>query len=180
GTSTRSPWAMLFTAGPTATTVPTASWPKMRPSTTAGTSPLSMCRSVPQMVVVSTWTTMSVGSAGLGSGTVSQDFWPGPWYTSAFTVTSRTITVIACLLAADARPARKPAGAHYETPRPPVAVVPSMRTTGVVAGGDAGRPAAEGTPAGRRHFPGRGGRDGSGLVLDADPAQMPPDPAIAG
>ena len=53
-TSTRSPSARLFTAEPTATTVPTASWPKMRPSTTAGTSPLSMCRSVPQMVVVST------------------------------------------------------------------------------------------------------------------------------
>jgi hypothetical protein len=74
GTSTRSPSARLVTAAPTATTVPTASWPKIRPLVTAGTSPLRMCRSVPQIVVVSTWTTISVGSAGLGSGTVSQDF----------------------------------------------------------------------------------------------------------
>jgi hypothetical protein len=30
--------------------------PRILPSVTAGTSPLRMCRSVPQMVVVSTWT----------------------------------------------------------------------------------------------------------------------------
>src|SRR5580700_971971 len=84
GTSTRSPTPNPLTAEPTAVTVPTASWPRMRPSTTAGTSPLRMCRSVPQIVVVSIRTTMSVGSAGAGSATVSQDFWPGPWYTSAF------------------------------------------------------------------------------------------------
>ena len=34
--------------------VPTPSWPRIRPLATAGTSPLRMCRSVPQMVVVST------------------------------------------------------------------------------------------------------------------------------
>jgi len=36
--------------------VPTPSWPRIRPSVTAGTSPLRMCRSVPQIVVVSTRT----------------------------------------------------------------------------------------------------------------------------
>jgi len=32
-----------------------------------------------EMVVVSICTTMSVGSVGFGSATMSQDFWPGPW-----------------------------------------------------------------------------------------------------
>ena len=95
GTSTRSPSARLVTAEPAAATVPTASWPKMRPSTTAGTSPLRMCRSVPQIVVVSIRTTISVGSAGAGSSTVSQDFWPGPWYTSAFNGASQAGEIIA-------------------------------------------------------------------------------------
>ena len=48
-------------------------------SVTAGTSPARMCRSVPQMVVVSTRTTTSVGSWIAASGTSSQDFLPGPW-----------------------------------------------------------------------------------------------------
>ena len=60
-------------------TVPTPSWPRMRPSVTAGTSPLRMCRSVPQIVVVSTRTMTSVGSMIVGSGTSSHAFLPGPW-----------------------------------------------------------------------------------------------------
>src|SRR6478609_37735 len=81
---TRSPTATLETAEPTSVTVPTPSCPRMRPSVTAGTSPLRMCRSVPQIVVVSTRTMTSVGSTITGSGTSSHAFWPGPWYTSAF------------------------------------------------------------------------------------------------
>src|SRR5690348_8869532 len=84
GTSTRSPTLNPLTASPTAVTVPTASWPRMRPSVTAGTSPCRMCRSVPQIVVVSILTTTSVGSLMAASGTSSHAFWPGPWYTRAF------------------------------------------------------------------------------------------------
>src|SRR6202035_5639380 len=84
GTSTRSPALKPFTASPTWVTVPTASWPRMRPSVTAATSPCRMCRSVPQIVVVSTFTTTSVGSLIAASGTSSQALRPGPWYTSAF------------------------------------------------------------------------------------------------
>ena len=68
-----------FTASPTAVTVPTASWPRIRPSVTAATSPCRMCRSVPQIVVVSTRTTTSVGSWIVASGTSSQALLPGPW-----------------------------------------------------------------------------------------------------
>src|SRR5690349_2322866 len=47
-----------------------------------------MCRSVPQIVVVSTRTTTSVGSWTVASGTSSQALLPGPWYTNAFIGTS--------------------------------------------------------------------------------------------
>ena len=82
----RSPTSRLLTAEPTSTTVPTPSCPSTRPSVTAGTSPLRMCRSVPQIVVVSTFMITSVALRMAGSGTVSHSFCPGPWYTSAFTV----------------------------------------------------------------------------------------------
>jgi len=75
----RSPTAIVETAEPTAVTVPTPSCPRMRPGKTAGTSPLRMCRSVPQIVVVSTETMTSVGCWMVGSGRTSQAFWPGPW-----------------------------------------------------------------------------------------------------
>ncbi len=78
GTSTRSPTPNPLTASPTSVTVPTASWPRMRPSVTAATSPWRMCRSVPQIVVVSTLTTTSVGSWIAASGTSSHAFCPGP------------------------------------------------------------------------------------------------------
>ena len=79
GTSTRSPAEKPVTAAPTSVTVPTASWPRTRPSVTASTSPWRMCRSVPQIVVVSTRTTTSVGSTTAASGTSSQALLPGPW-----------------------------------------------------------------------------------------------------
>src|SRR4051795_4241360 len=86
GTSTRSPCLSEDTAAPVSTTVPTASCPRMRPSVTAGTSPLRMCRSVPQIVVVSTLTITSVGSWIPGSSTLSQERCPAPPNTSAFIV----------------------------------------------------------------------------------------------
>src|SRR5438105_4528845 len=46
-TSTRSPALTVVTAAPTSTTVPTASWPRIVPGLTSGTSPLRVIRSVP-------------------------------------------------------------------------------------------------------------------------------------
>ena len=83
-TSTRSPTASVVTAAPSSVIVPTASWPRIVPGFTAGTSPLRMCRSVPQIVEESMRTITSVGSWMTGSGTVSHAFCAGPWYTSAF------------------------------------------------------------------------------------------------
>jgi hypothetical protein len=77
-TRTLSPSRTLMTAAPVSTTVPTASCPKVRPSVTVGTSPLRMCRSVPQMVVVSILTIASVGLSILGSDFDSYFLSPGP------------------------------------------------------------------------------------------------------
>jgi hypothetical protein len=63
---------------PISVMVPTPSWPRILPLATAGTSPLRMWRSVPQMVVVSTLTITSLGFWIVGSGTSVQDFSPGP------------------------------------------------------------------------------------------------------
>src|SRR5579875_3438499 len=41
-TSTRSPGERVFPPVPTSSTVPTASWPKMRPAVTSGTSPFKI------------------------------------------------------------------------------------------------------------------------------------------
>ena len=43
-----------------------------------GTSPLRMCRSVPQIVTASTRTMASCGSASCGSATSSHECRPGP------------------------------------------------------------------------------------------------------
>src|SRR4051812_18877340 len=83
-TSTRSPGSSVVTPLPISTMVPTASWPRIVPGFTVGTSPLRMWRSVPQIVDESIRTMTSVGSSSTGSGTSSQPRWPGPWYTSAF------------------------------------------------------------------------------------------------
>src|ERR1700745_2005085 len=85
-TSTRSPTSSVVTAEPTSTTVPTASWPRIVPGVTSGTSPFRMCRAVPQIVETSMWTIASVGSRISGSGTSSQARSPGPGYTSAYIV----------------------------------------------------------------------------------------------
>jgi hypothetical protein len=87
GGDARQPDAVAFAdgadAGPVSRMVPTASWPRIRPGVTSGTSPLRMCRSVPQMVTVSMRTMASVSSISLGSATSSQRLSPGPWYTTA-------------------------------------------------------------------------------------------------
>ena len=77
---TRSPTASVVTAVPDLddradALVPEDAARRSRP----GTSPLRMCRSVPQIVVVSTRTMASVGCWIVGSGTSSQAFLPGPW-----------------------------------------------------------------------------------------------------
>jgi hypothetical protein len=72
-TMTRSPTLAVVHSGPTCVTTPTPSWPRIRPSVTAGTSLLRMCRSVPQ-IVVSIRTMASVGSLIVGSGTSSHAF----------------------------------------------------------------------------------------------------------
>src|SRR4051794_442072 len=84
-TSTRSPTAQPV-AGPASTTVPTASWPRILPGVTSGTSPLRMCRSVPQIVVASTRTIASRSSIGTGNGTSRHSACPGPSKTSPFIV----------------------------------------------------------------------------------------------
>jgi len=76
---TRSPVVKVVTAGPVSTMVPTASWPRMVPGATSGTSPFRMWRSVPQMVAESIRTMASVGDWMTGSETVSQLSSAGPW-----------------------------------------------------------------------------------------------------
>lgn len=60
---------------------------KDAPRGNPGTSPLRMCRSVLQIVVVSIRTITSVECCILEFGTSCQAFWPGPLYTSAFMAT---------------------------------------------------------------------------------------------
>jgi len=76
--TTSSPTAHPTTSAPTASTMPTPSWPRMRPSVTAGRSPLRMCRSVPQMVEVVMRTMASPGSSITGCACASQEGLPGP------------------------------------------------------------------------------------------------------
>src|SRR5271163_4811254 len=83
---TRSPGLNTVTAGPTLSTMPTPSWPRMRPGWHVGTSPLRMCRSVPQIVVFTILTIASVGAVISGFGRSSRAFLPGPRYTKAFIV----------------------------------------------------------------------------------------------
>src|SRR5579871_5353815 len=75
---TRSPALKAVTAAPTASTMPTPSWPRMRPDVQVGTSPFRMCRSVPQIVVRVTFTMASVGAVITGLGLPSRDFLFGP------------------------------------------------------------------------------------------------------
>ena len=75
---TLSPVRTPETAAPTSSTMPTPSWPRIRPSVTEGTSPFRMWRSVPQMVDVVIRTTASVASRISGRGFFSQARFPGP------------------------------------------------------------------------------------------------------
>src|ERR1700749_3555222 len=79
-----SPTFIPSTASPTATTSPTFSWPKTRPSSKS-VRPSYMCRSEPQMLVAVIRTSASVGFSILASGTSSTLTLRGPWYTTAFT-----------------------------------------------------------------------------------------------
>jgi hypothetical protein len=76
---TRSPFLKLETAEPASSMTPSPSCPRMRPSVTVATSPFMMCRSVPQMVVLSIRTIASVGFWIVGRGFSSQERFPGPW-----------------------------------------------------------------------------------------------------
>ena len=93
--STLSPLRTPETPEPTSSTTPQPSWPRMRPSVTAGTSPFRMCRSVPQMVEVVTRTIASLASWILGLGLSSHAFLPGPWYVRAFIVPTSFAGVVA-------------------------------------------------------------------------------------
>ena len=114
-TSTRSPAAIVVTAAPTSTTVPTASWPRIVPGFTSGTSPLRMCRSVPQIVDVSIRTIASVGCRSSGRARSPRPVGPGrgrrepssrllPWFPRASP-------------AAAGRPSVRPPIAHRSSPR---------------------------------------------------------------
>src|ERR1700744_267267 len=61
GTITRSPGRRFATAGPTSTTRPINSWPRMSPSFIDGMNPLYRWQSEPQMAVVVTSTIASRG-----------------------------------------------------------------------------------------------------------------------
>ena len=69
-TSTRSPAETVLTPVPTSSTVPTASWPRIRPTVTSGVSPFE-CKSDPQIVVTQSLTMASVSSRRDGCGTSS-------------------------------------------------------------------------------------------------------------
>ncbi len=62
GSTTRSPGAMFVISGPTSSTIPIGSCPRMSPSSINGPSTLYRCRSDPQMFVVVILTIASFGS----------------------------------------------------------------------------------------------------------------------
>src|SRR5215207_9255196 len=71
GTTTRSPTFRFLTPGPTSTTSPMNSCPRMSPRSMVGTNPLNRCRSDPQMAVEVIFTIASCALRILGSGTSS-------------------------------------------------------------------------------------------------------------
>ena len=62
---------MWVTSGPTSSTMPIGSWPRMSPGVRYGASTSYRCRSEPQIAVEVIRTIASVGSWIVGSGTVS-------------------------------------------------------------------------------------------------------------
>src|SRR3954453_23865394 len=73
GTTTRSPFfsLLLSTSGPTSSTMPIGSWPRMSPGFMKGMNPSTRCRSDPQMQVEVMRTIASRLLRILGSGTRS-------------------------------------------------------------------------------------------------------------
>src|SRR4051812_589580 len=84
GITTRSPGAIWVTAEPTSSTTPIASWPRMSPLPMNGPRTSYRCRSEPQIAVVVTRMTASVGSWMTGSGTSSTRTSRLPCHASAF------------------------------------------------------------------------------------------------
>ena len=72
--NTLSPGLKLTTPAPTASMMPTPSWPNTVPGWQVARSPLRMCRSVPQIVVLVIRTTASVGIWIIGLGRSSTFF----------------------------------------------------------------------------------------------------------
>src|SRR3989440_4347544 len=86
GMTTRSPVRRLVIAGPTSSTMPIGSWPRMSPSVMKGPSTSYRCRSDPQMPLDVTRMTMSSGSWMAGSGTCSPRTSRRPCQVTAFIV----------------------------------------------------------------------------------------------
>src|SRR4051794_34233700 len=87
--TTRSPSRRLRTFGPTASTMPTPSCPRIVPGFMPDIVPRTKCRSVPQIALAVRRTIASLGSCSCGSGTSSTRMSPTPWYTTAFMVAPR-------------------------------------------------------------------------------------------
>ena len=90
GITTRSPGRMWVTSGPTSSTMPIGSWPRMSPLSMYMPSTSYRCRSEPQIAVEVIRTIASVGSWILGSGTVSTDTFAVPCQVKAL------MTAVAC------------------------------------------------------------------------------------
>ena len=80
---TRSPGRKLRTALPTASTMPMASWPRMRPDFMPVKVPRMRWRSVPQMAEAVMRTTASLSDLILGSETSSRRMSPTSCHTTA-------------------------------------------------------------------------------------------------
>ncbi len=89
GITTRSPAFRFVTSLPTSSTIPIGSCPRMSPGGVMNAPSTSYrCRSEPQMLVVVTRMTASVGSSIRGSGTVSTSTLRLPCHVTAFIVGS--------------------------------------------------------------------------------------------
>src|SRR2546423_13620930 len=86
GTTTRSPTfsLLLSTSGPTSSTTPIGSWPRMSPGFMNGTNPSTRCRADPQMAVDVIRTIASRLLRVLGSGAFSTFTLYGAHHTRAF------------------------------------------------------------------------------------------------
>ena len=90
GTTTRSPTftLLLSTSGPSSSTMPIGSWPRMSPGFMNGMKPSTRCRSEPQMQVEVMRTIASRRLMIFGSGTFSTFTLYGAHQTRAFIVKS--------------------------------------------------------------------------------------------